>query len=112
MVVSPLELEPGQPQAVAAAITKLLAQAEPRIDPWWAAGIEEALGAWVTFGAFEVGDADGRAGNPDSRVGQAGTALHGIASDALAARPEGAAASGAYGAGTARPRRTRGAERA
>jgi hypothetical protein len=40
-----LELEPEQPAPVAAAVARLLEQAPPAADPWWRAGLEEALGA-------------------------------------------------------------------
>jgi len=39
----PLELDPPQPDAVAAAVERLLAGGRPLPDPWWAAGIAEAL---------------------------------------------------------------------
>jgi hypothetical protein len=39
----PVELNPPQPQPVAAAISGLLAGPEPEIDPWWVAGLGEAL---------------------------------------------------------------------
>jgi hypothetical protein len=39
----PLELDPPQPDAVTAAVERLLAAGEPLRDPWWAAGIAEAL---------------------------------------------------------------------
>ena len=38
-----LELDPAQPEPVAAAIERLLAGPEPRVDPWWEAGLAEAL---------------------------------------------------------------------
>ena len=42
-----LDLEPEQPEEVAAAIAELLADAEPDPHPgaWWQAGIDEALDA-------------------------------------------------------------------
>jgi hypothetical protein len=39
----PLELDPAQPEAVAAAVERLLAGARAAVDPWWAAGVAEAL---------------------------------------------------------------------
>jgi hypothetical protein len=42
-----LELVPAQPPQIAEAVTDLLAEAEPadqrQPDPWWQAGIDEAL---------------------------------------------------------------------
>jgi hypothetical protein len=40
-----LELEPEQPEEVAAAVAELLGEAEPDGHPgaWWQAGIDEAL---------------------------------------------------------------------
>jgi hypothetical protein len=38
-----LDLSPDQPDAVAAAIEQLVAQPPPVPDPWWQAGLEEAL---------------------------------------------------------------------
>ena len=38
-----LELDPPQPRPVAAAIERLLVEAAPPVDPWWAAGLAEAL---------------------------------------------------------------------
>jgi hypothetical protein len=41
----PLELDPEQPDAVAAAIAQLLPEAAERpVDPWWAAGLAQRLG--------------------------------------------------------------------
>jgi hypothetical protein len=40
-----LELVPEQPPAVAEAVAALLAVPEPVPDPWWQAGIDEALEA-------------------------------------------------------------------
>jgi hypothetical protein len=39
----PLELDPAQPQPVVQAIERLLAADAPPVDPWWAAGLAEAL---------------------------------------------------------------------
>ena len=38
-----LDLEPPQPEPVERAIELLLADAQATVDPWWAAGLEEAL---------------------------------------------------------------------
>ena len=40
-----IELDPGQPDAVARAVASLLDAGERPVDPWWAAGLDEALGA-------------------------------------------------------------------
>jgi hypothetical protein len=40
-----LELDPPQPAEVAAAVAALAAPAPPGPDPWWEAGLEDALGA-------------------------------------------------------------------
>jgi hypothetical protein len=41
-----LELDPAQPEAVASAIERLLGvAAADAVDPWWAAGLAEALGS-------------------------------------------------------------------
>ena len=39
------ELEPPQPSEVVAAVKSLLAEPDGAPDPWWQAGIEEALGS-------------------------------------------------------------------
>jgi hypothetical protein len=40
----PLELDPPQPEAVTAALERLLGgDAQNAVDPWWAAGLVEAL---------------------------------------------------------------------
>lgn len=39
-----VELEPEQPPEVARAVAEALEAAPPSPDPWWQAGIEEALG--------------------------------------------------------------------
>jgi hypothetical protein len=40
----PLELDPPQPEAVATALEHLLdREAASSVDPWWAAGLAEAL---------------------------------------------------------------------
>jgi hypothetical protein len=39
-----IELDPPQPTAVGQAVVQLVAARERPVDPWWAAGIEEALG--------------------------------------------------------------------
>jgi hypothetical protein len=40
----PLELDPPQPEAVAAAVERLLQEeAANAVDPWWAAGVAESL---------------------------------------------------------------------
>jgi hypothetical protein len=38
------ELEPPQPDEIATAIADLASADDPAPDPWWRAGIEEALG--------------------------------------------------------------------
>jgi hypothetical protein len=38
-----VELEPQQPPVVAKAIAQLLTESEQAPDPWWQAGIDEAL---------------------------------------------------------------------
>ena len=38
-----LELTPVQPPEIAEAVADALGTAPPRPDPWWEAGIEEAL---------------------------------------------------------------------
>lgn len=38
-----LELTPSQPEAVARAVEKLLGDPSEAADPWWQAGLEEAL---------------------------------------------------------------------
>jgi hypothetical protein len=40
-----LELTPKQPPAVAGAVAALLAGPKQTSDPWWQAGIDDALGA-------------------------------------------------------------------
>jgi hypothetical protein len=41
-----LELDPPQPEAVAAALERLLAdEGVAAVDPWWAAGLAETLGS-------------------------------------------------------------------
>jgi hypothetical protein len=42
--VSGVELEPEQPEAVVRAVEELLERDEPAPDPWWQAGIDDALG--------------------------------------------------------------------
>ncbi|HEX3807080.1 MAG TPA: hypothetical protein VHV52_09910 [Gaiellaceae bacterium] len=39
------ELDPPQPEPVAEAVAEALAAPPPAPDPWWQAGIEEALGS-------------------------------------------------------------------
>ena len=39
----PVELDPAQPEPVAAAVERLLAGPPVDVDPWWAAGVAEAL---------------------------------------------------------------------
>jgi len=41
----PLELDPPQPEPVRQTIERLLGVEEAAADPWWAAGLEEALGS-------------------------------------------------------------------
>jgi hypothetical protein len=41
----PLDIDPPQPEAVENAIERLLTVNKPTVDPWWAAGLEEALGS-------------------------------------------------------------------
>ncbi len=38
-----VELDPPQPEPVARALADLLAGSVPEPDPWWRAGIEDAL---------------------------------------------------------------------
>jgi len=38
-----VELEPGQPPEVAKAVADLLVEPDPAPDPWWQAGLVEAL---------------------------------------------------------------------
>ena len=40
-----LDLTPEQPAPVVAAIGELLATPAPEPDPWWQAGLDEALGS-------------------------------------------------------------------
>jgi hypothetical protein len=40
-----LELDPPQPDEVARAIAALLEEAQPAVDPWWRAGVDENLDA-------------------------------------------------------------------
>jgi hypothetical protein len=39
-----LELTPDQPDEVRAAVEALLRDASGEVDPWWQAGIDDALG--------------------------------------------------------------------
>ena len=39
-----VQLDPEQPQPVAEAVAELLRAGELEPDPWWQAGIDEALG--------------------------------------------------------------------
>ena len=39
-----LELDPSQPPEVVAALARILVPAETEPDPWWQAGLDEALG--------------------------------------------------------------------
>ena len=39
-----VELDPEQPEPVARAVEELLRGADREPDPWWQAGIDEALG--------------------------------------------------------------------
>lgn len=38
-----VELEPAQPDEVERALATLLAPEPPAVDPWWRAGLDEAL---------------------------------------------------------------------
>jgi hypothetical protein len=38
-----VELEPEQPEEVARAVAELLAESRSAPDPWWQAGIQEAI---------------------------------------------------------------------
>jgi hypothetical protein len=38
-----IELDPPQPEPVARAIERLLAERRAAVDPWWASGLDEAL---------------------------------------------------------------------
>ena len=40
-----LELNPPQPDEIVRAVEQLVAETRPASDPWWAAGIAEALGS-------------------------------------------------------------------
>jgi len=40
-----LDLAPSQPMSVEQAIERLLTDEQLSINPWWAAGLEEALGS-------------------------------------------------------------------
>ena len=40
-----IDLDPPQPEPVRRAIERLLEDGEPVADPWWAAGLAEALGS-------------------------------------------------------------------
>jgi hypothetical protein len=40
-----VELDPPQPEPVALAVAQALAAAEHGLNPWWEAGIQEALGS-------------------------------------------------------------------
>ena len=40
----PLDLDPPQPEPVERAIEHLLGERHVAVDPWWAAGLDEALG--------------------------------------------------------------------
>jgi hypothetical protein len=40
-----VDLDPPQPEPVARTIERLLAEKRVAADPWWAAGLEEALGS-------------------------------------------------------------------
>ena len=42
--MSGVELEPEQPEPVARAVEELLRGEDPEPDPWWQAGIDDALG--------------------------------------------------------------------
>jgi hypothetical protein len=39
----PVEVDPPQPDEVLAAIERLVVRPQPGVDPWWAAGVAEAL---------------------------------------------------------------------
>lgn len=40
-----VELEPAQPAPVADAVARLLDEHAQPVDPWWSAGLDEALAA-------------------------------------------------------------------
>ena len=40
-----VEIAPQQPDEVTRAITALLEEAAPAVDPWWRAGVDENLDA-------------------------------------------------------------------
>jgi hypothetical protein len=42
-VLVSLEVDPAQPEPVAAAIERLLSDGRDDVDPWWGAGVAEAL---------------------------------------------------------------------
>lgn len=39
-----IDLDPAQPEAVVRAVSELVAPSGPAADPWWQAGVDEALG--------------------------------------------------------------------
>jgi hypothetical protein len=119
-----LELDPEQPAEVARTVAELLAGDARPADPWWQAGVDESLagGPFAGDGSWWSRPAARRGAAPPPR-GAAGPTLDGTAAvdrvgwgrvaDAVAAgngRPGVPAA--AQGEATARPRSTRGAERA
>ena len=44
------DLDPEQPAAVAAAVGELLRAGTPQVDPWWQAGVVEALASGASDG--------------------------------------------------------------
>jgi len=44
------ELDPEQPAAVATAVGELLRAGTPHVDPWWQAGLAEALASSASDG--------------------------------------------------------------
>jgi hypothetical protein len=56
-----LELDPDQPPAIARLVDELLAAGQGEPDPWWHAGIEEALDSDVDQAGVAVRNSRGAA---------------------------------------------------
>ena len=54
-----LDLDPPQQEPVEQAIERLLRVKEPAVDPWWAAGLDEALGRHDRAAAQDAGGRPG-----------------------------------------------------